>query len=382
VSLTARVRAAFGREFGADPPVYWAPGRVNLLGDHIDYCGGAVLPMPIQFGTAVAAQTRNDEHVRAVSLNESVPLDMSLAAACELQQGHWGRFVVGAIAVLRAEGYGVAGMDVVIGGDIPGSGLSSSASLAVALLSALAPPGPRPLTGLPLALLAQRIEHRHVGVQCGLMDQAVIALGEPQHALWFDCRDHRHHAIRLPTDLAVLVFDSGRARQLAHSAYNTRRAETRAAAESLGVEPDELARLGLPAWQERSKRLRDALLLRRARHVVTEGVRVEAACTALAAGDVEQFGRLLRDSHVSLRDDYAVSCIELDVLAAAANATAGCFGARMTGAGFGGCVVAAVEAASARSVSEAVSRSFRDRFGVTPSGFVAQSCGGVRRCDD
>jgi galactokinase len=382
VSTPARAAAAFVRTFGVEPLLCWAPGRVNLLGDHIDYCGGAVLPMPIQFGTAVALRLRDDDRVRATSLNQPNDLDVRLAAASALPPGHWGRFVLGAHAVLRREGYDVGGADIVVCGDIPGSGLSSSASLAVALLYALTASSSRPLAGLPLARLAQRIEHQYVGVQCGLMDQAVVALGEPGRALWFDCFDHRHRAIRLPARLAVLVFDTGRSRQLARSAYNARLAETRAAAESLGIDRAGLARLGPTEWNARCDRLADEQQLRRARHVVTEAARVEAGCAALAAGDAAAFGRLLRDSHASLRDDYAVSCVELDALADALNAAAGCFGARMTGAGFGGCVVAAIDAAAVASVAAEASQSYRQRFAISPAWFVAESSGGVRLIDD
>jgi galactokinase len=382
VSKAARVHDAFVQEFGAVPRMCWAPGRVNLLGDHIDYCGGVVLPMPIQFGTAVAAGPRRDHRVRAVSLDASTRLDLPAARDAALPRGHWGRFVLGALAVLEESGCELAGADVLVGGDIPGSGLSSSASLAVALLTALGACARRPLQGLSLALAAQRIEHRYVDVECGLMDQAVIVFGERDRALRFDCFDHRHRSVELPEGLAVVVFDTGRARQLAHSAYNERLAETAAAASSLGIAREQLARLEPGRRQALLERLRDPVLLRRARHVVGEAERVDAACVALAAADLTEFGRLLRSSHVSLRDDYAVSCAELDALTGTLNDTAGCYGARMTGAGFGGCVVAAVDPKRIADVTAAAERDYGRQFGAVPQWFVARSVGGVRRIDD
>src|SRR5262245_2656441 len=188
--IDGSIAARFRDHFGATPSVFWAPGRVSLLGDHVDYCGGAVLPMPIQFGTSVAVRLRKDGRVRACSANEPARIDCRVAELADLPVGHWGQFVRGAIAVLADVGIDSKGADVLVDGDIPGSGLSSSASLTVALIYAFSRLAGASLPALPLALLAQRVEHEYVGVQCGLMDQAVIALAAPDSALWFDCVDH------------------------------------------------------------------------------------------------------------------------------------------------------------------------------------------------
>ncbi len=372
----------FRARFDGAPQLFWAPGRVNLIGDHIDYCGGPVLPMPIQFGTSIAVRLTDTGLIRAASMNDAEPIELRRGARTALPHGSWGRFVDGAISMLEREGARIAGADILVGGDIPGSGLSSSASLTVGLIYALSYAADRPLAPLQLALAAQRVEHEFVGVQCGLMDQAVIALAQPGAALLFDCSDHGHRSIAL-NDAAVrfVVVDTGRARRLVDSAYNARFAETRAAAGSLGVAHRLLATLGIGDFESRYTRILDPVVQRRARHVVGEAARVARAAAALEARDWPVLGRALSQSHASLRDDYEVSCPELDALAEALQSQPGCYGARMTGAGFGGSVVALVDAVHVDAVLSAASATYRQRFGSAPRAFVAESLGGVRSID-
>jgi galactokinase len=372
----------FRARFDGAPQLFWAPGRVNVIGDHVDYCGGPVLPMPIQFGTSIAVRLTDTGLIRAASMNDPEPIELRRSARSALRHGSWGRFVDGAISMLEREGACIAGADILVGGDIPGSGLSSSASLTVGLIYALSHAANRPLAPLQLALAAQRVEHEFVGLQCGLMDQAVIALAQPGAALLFDCSDHRHRSIAL-NDAAVrfVVVDTGRARQLVDSAYNARFAETRAAAGSLGVEHRLLATVDIGDFESRYTRIPDPVVQRRARHVVSEAARVVQAAAALEVRDWPVLGRALSQSHASLRDDYEVSCPELDALAEALERQPGCYGARMTGAGFGGSVVALVDAAHVDSVLSAASETYRQRFGSTPHAFVAESLGGVRSVD-
>jgi len=372
----------FRARFDGAPQLFWAPGRVNLIGDHIDYCGGPVLPMPIQFGTSVAVRLTDSGLVRAKSMNDSEPIEFRIGAPVALPHGSWGRFVEGATSVLAHEGVRIGGADILVGGDIPGSGLSSSASLTVGLIYAFSHAANRPLAPLQLALSAQRVEHEFVGVQCGLMDQAVIALAQPGAALLFDCSNHRHRPIVLnDTAVRIVVVDTGRARQLVDSAYNARFAETRAAAGSLGVEHRLFATLDVGEFESRCTRILDPVVQRRARHVVSESARVARVAAALEARDWPMLGRALSQSHASLRDDYEVSCTELDALAEALESQLGCYGARMTGAGFGGSVVALVDAECVDSVLGSASATYRQRFGSTPRAFVADSLGGVRSVD-
>jgi len=378
--IAARFESRFGSAPGLPPSVFWAPGRVNLIGDHVDYCGGAVLPMPIQFGTTLAVRLSDRGRIRGASANFAERVDVRTGDRDALPAGSWGRFLHGAAAVLADEGIGIPGFDVWVEGDIPGSGLSSSASLGVGLLFALASLARRPLAPLQLALAAQRIEHQHIGVQCGLMDQAVITLAEPGCALLFDCFDHRYRTI--PFDdpsVQVVVADTGRTRQLVHSAYNERLQQTRAAAGVLGVSGAALARVDPREFEARAHEIEDPVVRRRARHVVSEAARVAEAAAALESRDWTVFGDLLSRSHESLRSDFEVSCPELDELAAALAAEPGCHGARMTGAGFGGSVVALLDADAVETAMARATARYAQRCGVASRWFVARSLGGARQ---
>ena len=372
--------AHFGARYGAVPAVYWAPGRVNLIGDHVDYCGGPVLPMPIQFGTTVAVRLTQNDRLRGASLNVPDVIDVARADPVALPVGSWGRFLCGAVAVLAELGVEVGGVDVMVGGAIPGSGLSSSASLSVALLYALTHVDGTHIAPLQLALAAQHIEHEHVGVRCGLMDQAVIALAEPGCALRFDCFDHTHRSIPFDdASVALVVADTGKTRQLVHSAYNERRRETQRAARALHVDAQALARVAVGRLSDVD--IEDDLIRRRARHVVSESARVVQAAVALESRDWAALGALLCASHASLRADYEVSCAELDALAAALAAQRGCYGARMTGAGFGGSVVALFDAAEVPSGMAGATAMYAAAFGRSPTWFEAHSLGGMRSLD-
>ncbi|HET6473065.1 MAG TPA: galactokinase [Pseudomonadales bacterium] len=378
----AVVAERFEREFGCAGQLSWVPGRVNLIGDHVDYCGGAVLPMPVQCGTTVAVRATTRGVVRCVSANmTNARVEVRCAEPAALPSGSWGRFVAGAVGVLSGAGIHIAGADVVVAGDIPGSGLSSSASLSVALLFGLARSAERELEGVALALAAQRIEHDYVGVQCGLMDQAAVVLSRADCALWFDCLDYHHRSIPVDATIEIVVADTGRVRRLVDSQYNARLEETARAAAQLGTERARLARFGLAAFEERAAGIDDPIAYRRARHVVGEAARVAQAVDALAARDWPLLGRLFDASHVSLRDDFAVSCDELDLLAALLRDEPGCYGARMTGAGFGGNVVALFDRGRGAAALVAIADRYRARCGAVPTGFVARSLGGVRSID-
>ncbi len=373
----SQIRDAFRRLFpdaSNDPVLAFAPGRVNLIGDHIDYCGGSVLPMPIQYGTWVAAAPGGGAGVHARS-NRQPPLTLRPGDTAAGQPvGHWGRFVSGAIGVLSGDGVRVPeGLLLYAAGDIPASGLSSSASFSVALLLAIGAVSGQRAEGLALALAAQRIEHEYVGVACGLMDQAAVVLGHAGAALRFDCASRLAEPVALPAGLSIVVADSGVPRTLAGSAYNERRRELDRVAQALALDPATLA-VTLPVRPS----LADRTLARRARHVASEQRRVNDACTALGRGDLKGFGALLNASHASLRDDYEVSCTELDALAETFRSQPGCYGARMTGAGFGGAVVAAMAPDQVDAGSSAAASAHRQRFGTTPRIFVARSHGGAR----
>ena len=348
-ALTDRAAALFREHFGTAPGgVSFAPGRVNLIGEHVDYNDGLVLPMPIAAGTAVAwkRSTGAETRVHAADLGK----DDSFAPDNPQTPGDvdWRSYVRGMAALWDGE---LPALDLLITGNLPrGSGLSSSASLCIALGRAFAEATGMEIDPTSLARMAQRTEHEYAGVACGIMDQMAIAAGKPGHAMLLDCRDLSYRHFPIPADWAVLIVDSGVTRGLVDGEYNARRQQCEAAARALGVSSlrdvgeDQLASANLPQPEAR-----------RAQHVVSEIARVEAATQALLASDLPRFGEILREGHASLRDLFEVSHPAVDELVARLRGLVGDEGgARMTGAGFGGSVVVALPKSRADDVAEAV----------------------------
>jgi galactokinase len=327
-----------------------APGRVNLIGDHTDYNEGFVLPLAIDLETVVRARPRADAEIRLRS-----------------DTSGWEPYAAAVAQVLAERGRAAVGIEGTISSSVPvGAGLSSSAALEVALALALCDAAGFELPPLQLALACQEAELLATGVPCGIMDQLASVAGVAGHALLIDCRSLEVRPIRLPSELAVLVVHSGVSRQLADSAY----AERRAACEAVA------ARLEVRALRDATaEQVRDEP---RARHVVSENARVLAAGAALAAGDTAALGPLLSESHRSLRDDYEVSTPELDVLVAALE-KAGALGARLTGAGFGGCVVALARAADAEQVAAGAIARYGAETGLEPRLFRCRAAAGAGR---
>lgn len=345
-----------------------APGRVNLIGDHTDYNDGYVLPLAIDRDCLIAFAARDEARVRVQSLDvpdSTVDLDASGRDDPAAVEPAWGRFVAGAIAALADRGRAPAGMDAVVASTVPvGSGLSSSSALSVALTLALATAAGFELDLVPMAQSALDGEVRATGVPGGLMDQLTALFGRRDHALLIDCRALTVEPIQLPGTHAVLVVHSGLPRTLAGSAYAERRHRCEEVATQLGV----------PA-------LRDAILDQVrdepiARHVVTENARVLEFAGALRAGDTDRLGPLLLASHASLRDDYEVSTPELD-LAVELLVEHGAAGARLTGAGFGGCVVALVEQPRAADVAAKTLARYRAETGLEPTAFLVDAVDGA-----
>lgn len=353
--LLTRARTGFEQAFGTAPQgVIFVPGRVNLIGEHVDYNDGLVLPMPIAAGTAVAWSESEDDAIEAVALDFDCARDRFDPVELSAQvPADWRAYLRGMTAELAARGHDPAPARLAIAGSIPrGSGLSSSASLCIALGRALmaprdeAMPPPR-----ELALAAQAAEHNWAGVNCGIMDQMAVAAGVPGSALLLDCRSLQTRVVALPDDWAVMVVQSGVVRGLVDGHYNARRADCEAAARALGV-----AALRDATAQQVRRAVLDEAARRRALHVVEEIARVDAAVEAIAAEDLVGLGALLRASHASLRDQFEVSVPPVDALADLLNRAIGPEGgARMTGGGFGGAVVAVLRrdaVARVRSVAE------------------------------
>jgi galactokinase len=347
----------FATTFGRAPEVSAAaPGRVNLIGEHVDCHGGHVLPVPLPLFTRVELAARNDREVRCASdsVPESAPLSYHLDAPARGRG--WIDYVQGVTAALTAEGVRLpAGFELYVRSDVPlGSGLSSSAALEVAVLRALRERFALALTDVDLARLGQAAETRFVGAQIGIMDQMAASVGQQRTALFLDTRTLAFEQVALPEALEVVVLDSGVRHGHAGGEYNSRRQECEAAARALGVAL--LCDLGEDALP-RIDRL-PGLLSRRARHVVTEEVRVKAFVAALREGDLPALGPLLARAHASLRDDYQVSIPLIDALVAEAVRTPGVLGARLTGGGFGGAVVVLAERGSGAAAGQQIAAAF------------------------
>jgi galactokinase len=356
-----------------------SPGRVNLIGDHTDYNDGRALTMATNLGTDVTVGARGDDVLRVVALRVDGMDERSVGSLDPATGPRWAQYVAGCAAKLQRTGVPLSGADVVIDGDLPlGAGLASSASLELGVLVALSELWIGAWQPRDLVLAAQEVEHEVVGVRSGQMDQLTVALAEEGSGLLLDFRSGDATAVPMPDGYAVLVLNSAVSRELADTPYNRRRAECESAcarlAEAASIRT--LRDVDLSVHAEAVSRLSD-VERRRVRHVVTENERVLAGAAALPTGDATTFGQLMTASHASLRDDFEVSCPELDLLVDLAASQVDVMGARMTGAGFGGCVVALVEAGSAAQVGARIVDSYRSRTGLPGVAVVCTPAGGV-----
>lgn len=363
--------AALTEVLGGRADLRWfrAPGRVNLIGDHTDYHEGFVLPLAVDRDCVIAARRRDDRRVtvRSVELRDDGPVDVAAdgSDAPSRVEPPWGRYVAGVVRALADAGRPPVGVHAAVSSTVPvGSGLSSSAALEVAVALALAAAGELTLPATELARACQRAEHLATGVPSGVMDQLAALVGRAGHALLIDCRTLAAEPIAVPDTLAVLVVHSGLPRTLAGSAYADRRAAGERAA----------TRLGLATLREAT--LDDVRDDPRARHVVTENQRVLEFADALRAGHTAALGPLLLESHASLRDDYEVSTPELD-LAVDLLVEHGALGARLTGAGFGGCVVALVTRGQVGDVARKTVARYRAETGLEADAFEVRPVDGA-----
>jgi galactokinase len=342
-NLQQRFRSFAGRE----GRVAFAPGRINVIGEHTDYSGGFVLPASLALGTWTVIAPRDDNKLRVLSENQQQTEVLALDAAPSARRNAWSDYVAGVAWALRQEGCALRGADLLIVGDVPmGAGLSSSASLEVSVAHALLSVANVSLPPLDIALACQRAENEFVGARCGIMDQFVASHGEPDRALMLDCADHTWRSAPLPSTHRWVVANSKVRHEHAHGEYNVRRAQAEELVERMRRAlpyRSRLADLSVGETRELMAGLPDTLA-RRLRHIVSENRRVQAAYAALVGGDIPSLGKLLLASHESLRMDYEVSCPEVDALVEIAHAVPGVAGARMIGGGFGGCTLTLVDA--------------------------------------
>ena len=371
----AAVLEVFEREYGGAPDVLVrAPGRVNLIGEHTDYNDGFVLPLAIERAAWIGLRRRDDTMVDvwSVDFDKDASFD---AAAPEMGGPAWLEYLKGVAWSLLEAGHDLRGWSGVMASDVPiGAGLSSSAAIELATARAFQATSAFEWDAPAMALLAQRAENRWVGVNCGIMDQMISATGVEDHAVLIDCRSLELTPVPLPEGTAVVILDTATRRGLVDSAYNERRAQCQAAAEHFGVKA--LRDVRLPALEVRSIEL-EPVIAKRALHVVSENERTVAAAHAMREGDAERLGELMNASHESLRDDFEVSSEALDTIVEIARVQDGCYGARMTGAGFGGCAVALVRADAAAAFASAVVAAYGVRTGLRPAVYVTGAARGA-----
>ncbi|MFT5086351.1 MAG: galactokinase [Planctomycetota bacterium] len=378
MSLRSRVCDAFREQFGAGEEwVVRAPGRVNLIGEHTDYNEGFVLPMAIDRAVFVAGRSVDTGRVKVHSLDFDETHEFPLDAVQTLSPGvdSWLEYIKGTAWALQDAGCQLKGWEGVIVGDVPlGAGLSSSAAVEMGVARAFAVSSGLAWDAAAMALLGQRAENKWVGVNCGIMDQMISARGRAGHALLLDCRTLEGELVPLPEGIAVVVLDTGTRRGLVDSAYNERRAQCETASRFFSVSA--LRDVDEQTFVRRMREL-DEMTRRRARHVIYENARTERAAAAMKAGDAVALGLLMDESHVSLRDDFEVSSAALDAMVDCARAQPGCFGARMTGAGFGGCAVALVTAERADEFAENTARLYGESTGHEASVYVCCATNGA-----
>ena len=372
----APLAEAFRARFGANPRLFRAPGRINIIGEHTDYCAGLVMPAAIDRWCTIAAAPNASRNLRLIArdLGREASLDLDSLSPT----GDWTDYIAGVADKLHRAGITPPGMDVMIESTIPmGAGVSSSAALEVAAIHAMLALAGQTATGPQIALWAQQAENRFAGMPCGIMDQFASANGVSNHAIMLDCRSLAFQPVPLSPSISFFIINSMVRHTHVSGEYASRRADCEEAARLLGVAalrditPERLAH-NMDRLPERSAR--------RARHVVTEIARVEQAALAMQSGDFPGLGRLMDQSHESLRADMQVSVDQLDQLAAIARQTPGVLGARMMGGGFGGCVIALVEAPAAQSAMAAVAARYGDATGATPDAFICRAVDGAGEC--
>jgi galactokinase len=382
VSTLHELTKSFENLYGAQPRIYRAPGRVNLIGEHTDYNEGLVMPMAINFSTYVAMAKRDDRILRIHSdtFKEEASLDLRHATARGGK--HWSDYPFGVAIQLQQAGHAISGADVLVHGEVPlGSGLSSSAAIEVSTALGLLDISREKIDRLQLAKICQKAENEFVGARTGLMDPFIACFGKAGHAVMLDCRSLESQALPIPNDVSVVVCNTMVRHELASSEYNARREQCEAGVSILARHLPDVNSLRDVTVADVEK-FRDELgevVFKRCRHITSENDRVRSAVNALQQRDLQTFGKLMYESHESLRNDYDVSCRELDVMVDLASAVDGVFGARMTGGGFGGCTVNLIAASAVDQFGGAIKAGYAQATGRDPEVYVCTAADGAER---
>ena len=375
------LREKFAEIYGTAARLFRAPGRVNLIGEHTDYNGGFVLPMAIDKETVIVAAPREDRKVSAFSVNFEESAEFDLDSESKLKNGFWLNYVEGVARILERQNVCLKGANLLVWSDVPtGAGLSSSAALETAVGLALTEISGRQIDRVLLARVGQQTEHEYVGAKVGIMDQFVSANAKAKHALLLDCRSLKYENVPLDTrEVAVVICDTNVKHDLASSEYNTRREECEQAIEILkkylpGIK--QLRDVGAADLKNHGNHLPEVIFCR-ARHIVTENERTLKAADALKKNNLTEFGRLMWQSHESLKTDYEVSCRELDLLVEIAKNTTGVLGARMTGGGFGGSTVNLVRREFLGRFKEKIRSEYQRLTEIKPTILVSEASAGA-----
>ncbi|WP_419240221.1 galactokinase [Photobacterium leiognathi] len=377
--LISNVKHAFTAVLGYQPShLIQAPGRVNLIGEHTDYNDGFVLPCAINYQTVVAAAPRTDNIIRVVSVDyDNATDEFDLTQAIEFQQDKmWANYIRGVVKCLLERGFTFTGADIAVTGNVPqGAGLSSSAALEVVIGQTFKVLYNLEISQADIALNGQQAENQFVGCNCGIMDQMISAEGRENHAMLLDCRSLETQAVSMPEDMAVVIINSNKKRGLVDSEYNTRRQQCEEAARIFGVKA--LRDVTIEQFNAKAHEL-DELVAKRARHVITENERTVEAATALRNHDMKRMAELMAQSHASMRDDFEITVFEVDTLVEIVKDVIGeQGGVRMTGGGFGGCIVALVPPTLVDDVKAVVEAKYQAATGLKESIYVCQAKDGA-----
>jgi galactokinase len=371
MTASTTIAQRFSAKFGATPRVFRAPGRVNLIGEHTDYNDGFVMPAAIGFYCFAAVAPRGDRKLVICSeeFRDQIEVDLDSLIASARPSRLWSDYPLGVALQLEQSGFRLSGANLMIHGEVPmGAGLSSSASIEVATALALATISGHTVGRIELARICQQAESEFVGMKCGIMDQFISLHGRRNQALMLDCRSLDFALVSVPESVRLVICNTGVKHQLASGEYNRRRADSEEAVAALKTAMPQIRALrDVSAEQlERHRRLLPPVAYKRAVHVVRENERVLQGAAALRFSDLSAFGQCMAASHVSLRDLYEVSCRELDVMVGIANQQPSCYGARMTGGGFGGATINFVDAQRAENFSATVAAEYRKATGISP----------------
>jgi galactokinase len=378
----AVLRSMHIARFNAEPAIFVAPGRVNLIGEHTDYAEGFVMPVAIDFATLAAISPRTDGKIAIYSENYEQERLFDAAALPAKASQHWTDYPLGVVAILAGEGHKIPGFSLSLWGDVPlGSGLSSSAALevvtALAVLSLIGASYPGPV----LARLCQRAENEYVGASCGIMDQFISANGKKDHALLLDCRDLSFRLAPIPSHVALVIANTMVKHSVAGGDYPTRRRESEAACAVIASHRPGVTFLRDATLEDLDKWGSEMApkSLMRARHVISENLRTVAASEALLKGDLAELGRMMAEAHTSYSKDFEGSCVEADAMIALAADLPGLIGARLTGGGFGGCTINLVEQSEAETFAEALGARYAEQIGIVPQIHVCHASGGAHK---